>query len=50
VKILEQCTRLFDQAQLQIKIGATFGLAEAAAAHRLLELGSMAGKIVLLIE
>lgn len=49
-KILEQCARLFDQGQLKIKIGATFRLEEAAEAHRLLELGSMTGKIVLLVE
>lgn len=48
-KILKQCARLIDQGQLQIKLSQTFPLAEAAAAHRLLEQGSMLGKIALTI-
>lgn len=50
VKMLEQCAQWFDQGQLRVSIGASFRLSEAAEAHRLLELGSMTGKIVLLME
>ncbi|MGB7056924.1 MAG: zinc-binding dehydrogenase, partial [Geitlerinemataceae cyanobacterium] len=46
-KILQQCTRLIDRGDLKIHLGRTFPLAEAAAAHQLLEQGSMMGKIVL---
>lgn len=49
-KILKQCARLIDQGQLKIKLSHTFPLAEAAAAHRLLEQGSTLGKIALTIE
>lgn len=49
-KILEQCARLFDQQQLKIQVAQVFPLAEAAEAHRLLENGSMSGKIVLSID
>jgi NADPH:quinone reductase len=49
-KILEHCAQLIDQGQLTIAIGATFPLAEAAAAHRHLEQGGVTGKIVLLID
>lgn len=49
-KILQQCARLFDQQQLQIHLNRTFPLAEAAAAHRLLEDGSSIGKIALLMD
>lgn len=48
-KILQQCARLIDRGDLKIHLGQTFPLAEAAAAHKLLELGSMTGKIVLTI-
>lgn len=48
-KILKQCARLIDQGQLKIKLSHTFPLAEAAAAHRLLEQGSTLGKIALTI-
>lgn len=47
--ILEQCARLFDQGQLKVCLHRTFPLAEAAEAHRLLEAGSMTGKLVLTI-
>ncbi len=47
-RILEQCARLCDKGELKIHVGQTFPLEEAAAAHRLLEQGSMTGKIVLL--
>ncbi|MBK4730867.1 zinc-dependent alcohol dehydrogenase family protein [Oxynema sp. CENA135] len=46
-KILSQCARLFDEKRLQIQLSQTFPLEEAAAAHRLLETGSMTGKIAL---
>jgi NADPH2:quinone reductase len=46
-KILRQCARLIDQGQLKIHLQQTLPLAEAAAAHRLLESGSMTGKLAL---
>ncbi|GAB4240347.1 MAG: zinc-dependent alcohol dehydrogenase family protein [Elainellaceae cyanobacterium] len=49
-KILQQCARLIDQGQLKVCLGKTFPLAEASEAHRLLEQGSMQGKIALIIE
>jgi NADPH:quinone reductase len=49
-KILQQCARLIDRGQLQVQLSHTFPLAEAAAAHQLLERGSVTGKIVLSIE
>jgi NADPH2:quinone reductase len=49
-KILEQCTRLIDQGRLKIHVSQTFPLAEAAAAHRVLEAGGVTGKLVLLTE
>ncbi len=49
-KILQQCTHLFDQQQLKIQLSHTFPLAEAADAHRLIETGSVTGKIALLID
>lgn len=49
-KILEQCVRLFDQGQLKIHVSQVFPLKAASEAHRLLEKGSMTGKIVLSIE
>ena len=49
-KILEACAKLIDQGQLKICLSHTFPLEEAAAAHRLLESGSMSGKIALLID
>jgi NADPH2:quinone reductase len=49
-KILEQCARLFDQGQLKIHVGQVFPLGAASEAHRLLEKGSMTGKIVLSID
>ncbi|MDY6939246.1 MAG: zinc-dependent alcohol dehydrogenase family protein [Cyanobacteriota bacterium] len=45
--ILQQCTRLIEDGKLKIHLGKTFPLAEAAAAHQMLETGSMMGKIVL---
>jgi NADPH2:quinone reductase len=49
-KILQQCTHLFDQQLLKIQLSHTFPLAEAADAHRLIETGSVTGKIALLID
>jgi NADPH:quinone reductase len=49
-RILTQCTRLIDAGKLKIHMSKTFPLAEAAEAHKLLETGSMVGKIVLLIS
>jgi NADPH:quinone reductase len=46
-KILQQCARLIDQGQLQIHLQQTLPLTEAATAHRLLEAGSMTGKLAL---
>lgn len=48
-KILQQCADLIDNGKLKIQLAQTFPLAEAAAAHELLETGSMQGKIVLTI-
>lgn len=49
-KILEQSARLVDQGSLTLHVSHTFPLAEAAAAHRLLEAGSVTGKLVLLTD
>ena len=48
-KILQQCGRLFDQGKLKIYVNRTFPLDDAIEAHRILEAGSMVGKIVLTI-
>ena len=47
--ILSQCAQLFDRNQLKICVRQTFPLEAAAEAHRLLEQGSMMGKLVLTI-
>lgn len=49
-KILRQCARLIDQGELKIHLNKTFPLADASAAHQLLESGSMSGKIALTIS
>lgn len=49
-KILSQCARLIDEGKLKIHLNKTFPLEAAAEAHRLLETGSMMGKIVLNID
>lgn len=48
-KILQQCARLIDEGRLKIHLSKIFPLAEAAEAHRLLETGSVTGKIALTI-
>jgi NADPH2:quinone reductase len=48
--ILEQAGRLFDSGKLSVRIAHTLPLAEAAHAHRLIEQGSLSGKIVLTID
>jgi NADPH2:quinone reductase len=45
--ILQQCARLCDRNLLKIHVSQTFPLAQAQAAHELLEKGSVTGKIVL---
>lgn len=49
-KILQQCARLFDEGYLKIHLTKIFPLEEAAAAHQLLEAGSIQGKIALVME
>lgn len=49
-EILKQCADAFDSGCLKIHVSHRFDLAQAAEAHRLLENGSMMGKIVLLID
>ena len=49
-RILQQCARLIDNGELKIALTHTFPLEEAIAAHRLLETGSLTGKIALVIE
>lgn len=48
--ILRQCASLFDEGKLKIHLNQTFALEDAIEAHRLLEAGSMVGKIVLKIS
>ncbi|MEB3828742.1 zinc-dependent alcohol dehydrogenase family protein [Phormidium sp. CCY1219] len=49
-KILQQCARLIDENKLKVQLSKTFPLADASAAHDLLETGSMLGKIALQIR
>ncbi len=48
--ILEQCAQLIDEGKLMIYIDEILPLEEAAEAHRLIERGEIAGKIVLSIS
>lgn len=49
-EILEQCARWIDEGKLKVHISKILPLEQAAEAHRLLEAGSMMGKIVLLTD
>ena len=49
-KILQQCARLIDDGQLKIHLAHTLPLEDAPEAHRLLETGSMMGKIALVMD
>ena len=46
-RILEEGARMFDAGELQVRVSAVLPLAEAAEAHRMLEEGHTAGKVVL---
>lgn len=46
-KILQQCTQLFDENKLTVKIARSFALPDAAAAQRFLEQTHPAGKLVM---
>jgi NADPH2:quinone reductase len=46
-KILAECAQLIDRGDLKIQLSQTLPLADAATAHRLIESGSMLGKIAL---
>lgn len=48
-EILEQCALWFDQGKLTIHLEQTFPLAEASLAHKMIETGSVTGKIALII-
>jgi NADPH:quinone reductase len=48
--ILEQAAVHFDAGELRVQVGATFPLAQAADAHRALEVGQVTGKAVLLMD
>lgn len=48
--ILERCAALFDAGQLRIELNRSLPLADAPQAHRLLEAGSMRGKLVLTMD
>ncbi len=49
-EILEQCASWMDRGELKVHVGHEFSLQDAAKAHKLLETGSITGKIVLLID
>ena len=49
-RILEHCAELFDREALRIEVHRTLPLESAAEAHRLLEQGGTAGKLVLEIS
>lgn len=48
-KILQQCANWIDQGKLTIHLNQTFPLQEAAEAHKMIEAGSMTGKIALVM-
>lgn len=49
-EILKQGARLIDEKKLTIHLSQTFPLAEAIRAHKLIETGSVTGKIALIID
>lgn len=49
-EILNRCAELIDRGELRIHVSQTFPLAEAAAAHRLIEEGHVTGKLVLTLD
>jgi NADPH2:quinone reductase len=49
-QILRRCAAWFDEGRLQVRVGRVFPLAEAAAAHRLIEAGHVTGKQVLAVQ
>lgn len=48
--ILEQCADLFEAGRLRIHVDRILPLSEAAEAHRLIQAGEIAGKVVLAID
>lgn len=48
--ILRRCAALFDAGKLRIHLAKTLPLAQAAAAHRLIEAGGMTGKLALVMD
>ena len=46
-EILTECAKWMDEGKLKVCVNRTFGLAEVAKAHELLEAGSMIGKLVI---
>ena len=48
--ILEQCADLFDANTLRVHVDKVLPLGEAAEAHRLIEAGEIAGKVVLALD
>lgn len=49
-RILESCGALFEQGKLKVSVSAILPLSDAATAHRMIEEGHTAGKIVLQID
>ncbi len=49
-EILRQCAPRFDSGELQVVVAERFPLADAAEAHRRLEAGGLAGKLVLVMD
>lgn len=49
-KILESCARWLEAGQLQVHVGKTFSLSQAATAHQWVEAGEGMGKAVLIID
>lgn len=49
-KILEQCAKWLDTEKLKIHLSQSFPLKDAAKAHKIIETGSVTGKIALIID